>query len=78
MKLNNFYLFLIIIFLFISCSKKAIKESVIIEKDLESQVVEAYKEGIKSLEEGDALFAAKNLMKQRSYFHNLHGLQSLH
>jgi len=68
MKLNNFYLFLIIIFLFISCSKKAIKESVIIEKDLESQVVEAYKEGIKSLEEGDALFAAKKFNEAEILF----------
>ena len=52
----------------ISCSKKAIKESVIIEKDLESQVVEAYKEGIKSLEEGDALFAAKKFNEAEILF----------
>jgi outer membrane protein assembly factor BamD len=68
MKLNNFYLFLIIIFLFISCSKEVIKESVIIEKDLESQVIEAYKEGIKSLEEGDALFAAKKFNEAEILF----------
>ena len=68
MKLNNFYLFLIIIFFFISCSKEVIKESVIIEKDLESQVVEAYKEGIKSLEEGDALFAAKKFNEAEILF----------
>ena len=68
MKLNNFYLFLIIIFLFLSCSKEVIKESVIIEKDLESQVIEAYKEGIKSLEEGDALFAAKKFNEAEILF----------
>ena len=68
MKLNNFYLFLITIFLFISCSKEVIKESVIIEKDLESQVIEAYKEGIKSLEEGDALFAAKKFNEAEILF----------
>ena len=58
----NFYKILILfiaLLLFVSCSKKAIKESVINEKSLEMQVLEAYKEGKESLEAGDVLFAAK-------------------
>ena len=59
MKLNNFIRITIIILLFFSCSKKDVKQSIIKEKSLESQVSMAYKEGVKSLEAGDILFAAK-------------------
>ena len=51
---------LIILFLsFISCSKVEDQNSLIKEKSLDLQVLEAYNEGKKSLESGDALFAAK-------------------
>ena len=43
----------------ISCSKEVKKESFIIEKKLNLQAIESYKEGMKALEEGDSLFAAK-------------------
>lgn len=46
------------IFLLLSCSKDIKKETIIKEKNLDSQVLEAYKEGLKSLESGDSLFAA--------------------
>ena len=59
MKLDNFFLFFIIIFLFLSCSKDQEKTSVIKEKSLDLQVLEVYQEGITSLEDGDALLAAK-------------------
>ncbi len=59
MKINNFIkIFLIFLFSF-SCSKQEIKKSVINEKSLDLQVLEAYKEGKESLEQGDVLFAAK-------------------
>ena len=58
MHLKNF-LFLFLIFILSSCSKDIIKKSVINEKSLNTQVLEAYKEGMKSLEQGDVLFAAK-------------------
>ena len=58
MNLNNFIILFFIIFLF-SCSKNITKKSVISEDSLNTQVLEAYKEGMKSLEQGDALFAAK-------------------
>ena len=53
------FTFLISILLFISCSKENIKKSSINEKSLDLQVAEAYEEGMKSLKEGDVLFAAK-------------------
>jgi len=43
----------------VSCSKNIKKKSVISEKDLNSQVLESYKEGMKALNEKDVLFAAK-------------------
>ena len=55
-----YQIFLIFLFvIFASCSKEINKNSVINEKSLDAQVLEAYKEGLKSLEEGDVLFAAK-------------------
>ena len=55
----NFFLFIAIILLMISCSNKPEQVSVIKEKNLYSQMSEAYKEGLKALEDGDAIFAAK-------------------
>ncbi len=52
------YLIFFIIF-FNSCSNNEQKKSVIKEKDLNLQVQEAYQEGMKSLEAGDVLYAAK-------------------
>ena len=53
-------IFLLSIFLmFISCTKDVDKTSVINQKSLDLQVKEAYLEGVKALEEGDVLFAAR-------------------
>ena len=59
MNIKKILLFLLIIIFSFSCSKDIEKQSIISEKNLNLQVFEAYKEGVKSLEEGDALFAAK-------------------
>ena len=56
--INHFILIMLLVFL-TGCSKEIVKESVINEINLDAQVVEAYKEGLESLEEGDVLFAAK-------------------
>ena len=48
-----------IIFFCISCSKNTIEKSTIKETNLELQMIEAYRDGKKELEKGDALFAAK-------------------
>ena len=58
----NFLKFIFIGLLIIfntSCSKEIIKESKLEEKSLNLQMIEAYKEGLSSLEGGDVLFAAK-------------------
>jgi len=52
-------LYFIIFLILASCtSNKEIKDE-IVEKDLESQMIEVYKEGLKRLDEGDNLYAAK-------------------
>ena len=66
-KFKN-YLLPFIFLICISCSKDNIKESFIKEKNLNKQVIEAYKEGKKSLEEGDALFAAKKFQEAEILF----------
>ena len=57
-NLRFLFSILLVLFLF-SCSKENIKKTVITEKDLDLQVLEAYKEGMDSLNAGDVLFAAK-------------------
>ena len=56
-KIN--FLLLILLFFNLSCSKEVKKESLIKEKNIELQVLEAYSEGMKELEAGDVLYAAK-------------------
>ena len=68
MKLNNFYYLLFVFIFCISCSKNNINDSVIKEKSLELQVLEAYNEGKKSLESGDVLFAAKKFNEAEILF----------
>jgi len=43
----------------LSCSKKIDKKSLIIEKNIDAQILESWSEGLRVLEAGDALFAAK-------------------
>ena len=51
---------IILIFLFLnSCSNDKKKIDIIEEEDIELQMIESYREGIKSLQDGDVLFAAK-------------------
>jgi outer membrane protein assembly factor BamD len=64
---NLFCIFLITI-LFFSCSKKDIQKSKINEVNLESQMIEAYKEGLKELDNGDVLFAAKKFNEAETLF----------
>ncbi len=60
--------YLIIIILFSSCSKDEIQKSVIKEKSLDLQVIEAYTEGLDALNEGDVLFAAKKFNEAEILF----------
>jgi outer membrane protein assembly factor BamD len=59
MKLSLRYIFLILIILISSCSKEQKKVSIIKEKNLEAQMIEAYNDGLKELDKGDAIYAAK-------------------
>ena len=51
--------FLIIFAILTSCSSENKKISIIKEDDLELQMIDAYKDGYKELEKGDAIYAAK-------------------
>ncbi len=65
---KNFLKLLIIFSLCISCSKENVKENLIKEKNLNLQVLEAYNEGLESLDEGDVLYAAKKFNEAEILF----------
>jgi len=53
------FLFIYIIFI-VSCSKDKSKvDQVLLEQDIEAEMILAYKEGMKQLEKGDALYASR-------------------
>ena len=68
MKINKFISLFAILILCISCSNEKIKDTIITEKNLDIQVLEAYKEGLKALEENDVLFAAKKFNEAEILF----------
>ena len=67
--MNKIFLFIILFTLLVSCSKKEeFKESVIKEKSLDLQVLEAYQLGMKNLESGDVIYAAKKFNEAEILF----------
>ena len=68
MKKFSFLLLIFLIIIFTSCSQKEVQKNSIKEKDLNNQVLEAYEAGLNSLEEGDALFAAKKFNEAEILF----------
>ena len=68
--MNNlkFFWLMIVLMFSVSCTKDITKKSVILEKDLDLQVLEAYEEGLKSLNEGDVIFAAKKFNEAETLF----------
>ena len=68
MKIIRIICLLVTIFFFASCTKEVKKEIVIKEKSLDLQVTEVYNEGLKALEEGDVLFAAKKFNEAETLF----------
>ena len=69
MKVDNIFLIFFCLIFVISCSNKQIKtQDIIKEKSLNSQVLEAYKSGMDSLENGDVLFAAKKFNEAEMLF----------
>jgi len=68
MKINNFAKILLLFIFCISCSKEKLVKTEIQEKNLDLQVYAAYEEGLKFLEQGDSLFAAKKFNEAEILF----------
>ena len=68
MLYKRLFSILFILIFSISCSKKIIEKSEIKETNLESQMIEAYNEGLKELERGDVIFAAKKFNEAEILF----------
>ena len=66
-KIKFIFIFLLFIFC-LSCSKEVAKKPVIKEKNIELEMIESYREGLKELERGDALFAAKKFNEAEILF----------
>ena len=64
---NKIILFCIVILLY-SCSGNKKSHDMILEKDLDLQMIEAYKEGKRALDEGDILFAVKKFNEAEILF----------
>ena len=68
MNFINHFILVLLLVIFASCSKEKLKESVIKEKSLDGQVLEAYTDGLESLRGGDVLFAAKKFNEAEILF----------
>ena len=68
MNKKNFVNYILIFLLLISCSSKELNQDKIENKNLDLQVLEAYNEGMKALEGGDVLFAAKKFNEAEILF----------
>lgn len=68
--MKNIFNILIIlsILIFSGCNSKKEKDISLSNVDLEKQMIEAYNNGLKALEEGDVLFAAKNFNAAENIF----------
>jgi outer membrane protein assembly factor BamD len=67
--MNKIFLFIILFILLVSCTKKEeFKETIIKEKSLDLQVLEAYQQGMKNLESGDVIYAAKKFNEAEILF----------
>ena len=66
--MKSLFNIIVILIFCVSCSKKVIEKSTIKETNLELQMIEAYKEGLRELERGDAIFAAKKFNEAEILF----------
>ena len=58
--MNHIFKFIIILFFLVSCSsKEEEKISVLSDKEMETQMIEAYEEGLRELEKGDVIYATR-------------------
>ena len=68
MNFINHFILILLFVIFAFFSKEKLKESVIKEKSLDGQVLEAYTEGLDSLKSGDVIFAAKKFNEAEMLF----------
>jgi outer membrane protein assembly factor BamD len=68
MKFHLIYLIIVLLFLNTSCSKEKEKISIIEEESLEMQTIKAYNDGLKELDRGDAIYAAKKFNEAEILF----------
>ena len=68
MSFKSFIKIFVVFIFSLSCSKQVIEKSQITETNLELQMIEAYQEGLKELNNGDALFAAKKFNEAEILF----------
>ena len=68
MRFSNYLLLFLISITILSCSKDITKETIIKEKNLNLQVLEAYKEGKEALDAGDVFLAAKKFNEAEMLF----------
>tara|TARA_Y100000741_G_scaffold81726_1_gene59892 strand:- start:2011 stop:2850 length:840 start_codon:yes stop_codon:yes gene_type:complete len=59
MKFHLVFLIILLLFLNSSCTKEKEKISIIEEESLELQMIKAYNDGLKELDKGDVIYAAK-------------------
>jgi len=58
--MNHIFKFIIILLFLVSCSsKEEEKISVLSDKEMETQMIEAYEEGLRELEKGDVIYATR-------------------
>jgi len=62
------YIFILSLIFINSCSKEDKKISIIEEKEINLQMIDAYEEGVKALKDGDVLFAAKKFNEAEILF----------
>jgi outer membrane protein assembly factor BamD len=64
----KYILISLIFLLIISCSKNIPEKKITVKKEMELEMLEAYNQGVKELERGDALFAAKKFNEAEILF----------
>ena len=59
MNLSSNFIYILFFILIFACSKKEEKVTIITEKNLETQMMEVYNQGMEEFERGDAIYASK-------------------
>ena len=68
MSIKDFIFGILLFALLVSCTKKEVRKSIIVEKSLELQVLEAYEEGMRALDDNDVMYAAKKFNEAEILF----------